>query len=100
MVVDDDRTSRGHADQRAEHLARMDLDAVDGAARDLDDIEHAVADIEADREEHFLLQTCEAWPDDAIDILGLAELLAVLLDLDRAAAELECGGDPGRALGT
>ena len=42
MVVHEHAAGGGHAHERPEHLARMDLDAVDRAARDLDDIEQAL----------------------------------------------------------
>src|SRR5262245_45165716 len=53
VVVGDDTAGGGHTKERAEDLARVDLDGGDGAAGDLDDIEEAVADVDANREEDF-----------------------------------------------
>src|SRR5580704_19563094 len=50
MVVDEHRAGRRHAHERPEDLARMDLDAVHAAAANLDDVEQAVADVDAERE--------------------------------------------------
>ena len=77
----------------------MDLDMRDAAARDLDDIDQTIADVDADHEEQLLLQACEPRRDAAIDILGSADGLAVLDQLERAATELERGREPRAARG-
>ena len=59
MVVHDDGGGGGHAHERPEHLARMDLDAAHAAARDLDDLEQRVAHVDADHEEHLLREARE-----------------------------------------
>ncbi len=64
MVVDEDGARRRHANQRAEHLARMHLDTGDAAARDLDDRDELVAHVDPDREEHLLRQAREARRDE------------------------------------
>ena len=51
----------------------MNLDAVHAAARDLDDIEQAIAHVDPDRDEDLLRQARDARRDDAIHVLGRAE---------------------------
>jgi len=70
VVVNEHAAGRRHADQRAKHLARVDLDVRDAAARDLDDVEQPAANVDADRDEDFLGQAREPGRDTAIDILG------------------------------
>ncbi len=100
MVVHDDRGRGGHSHERPKHLARMDLDAAHAAARDLDDLEQGVAHVDADHEEHLLREAREARRDVMEDVVGAAEVVAMLDVLDGAAPELERGGDARGALRT
>src|SRR4051794_12240827 len=100
MVVDEHTTGGGHPDQRSKHLARVNLDAGHRAARDLDDIEQVIADVDADHEEDLLEKAGDPMRADAMDVGGATEQLACLFVLDDTAAELEGGGDARGAGGS
>lgn len=51
MIVREHASRRGHAHERPKHLARMHGDIGDGAAPHLDDIEDAIANIDADHDD-------------------------------------------------
>src|SRR5262245_15516386 len=91
VVVDQHAAGGGHAHEWAEHFARVDFDRVHTAARDLHDIEQAVAYVDADDDEHLLLQAGDARADDARDVFGVRDQRAMAFACERAAAELECG---------
>ena len=67
----------------------------DAAARDLDDIEQAVADVDAHHEHDLLQHPRQPGREAAIDLCGIADPLAMMHGLDGAPAELERRGHAG-----
>ncbi len=75
----------------------MDLDRVYAAARDLDDVDEAVAHVHPEHEEHFLLQPGDPRLEVTRDIRRARQRLAPRARLECATPELERGRDSRRA---
>lgn len=100
MVVNEDRSCRGHAHEWPEHFARMHFDGVYRASRDLDDIEQPVSNVDSERKKYFLLHAGDPRANDAKDVFGCADHVSSLFGLERSSSEFERRSDPRRSRAT